>query len=103
MRELVAGADEHHVKNHKAVGIEPAKPVLVLDPRHKQALETTRRQLLADPRLPFPELALGEVDVRLGHSASSFHWLVPSSSAPMNSPCAPSLYLRYLIPSARKE
>src|SRR6266550_2251918 len=58
MRELATGSDEHHVEDHEAIGIETAKPVLALDPRHKQALETARRELPTDPRLSFPELVL---------------------------------------------
>src|SRR5439155_26871372 len=81
VRELAVSSNEDHVKNPKAVGIEPAKPVLILDSRHKQALETARRQLLADPRLPRPEPVLGEVDVRLGRSARSFHGLARRLSA----------------------
>ncbi len=82
MRELAAGSDEHHVKDHKAVGIEPAKPVLVLDPRHQQALETARLELATDPRLSLQELALREVDVRLiGHGGRSCQVIFPRAVA----------------------
>ena len=51
VRELAAGPHEHHVKDHKTVGVEPAQPVLILDPRNQQAVESLRRKCLAHPRL----------------------------------------------------